>query len=374
MALFSRRPKRRSSEPEATSAPQATPDVEPVKAAPPEPGDGTARADGTAPTAPADGTAPAGPAVSISVSSFRGLGSTSTAPGTVAPAATPGAANEPNALPPDVVPDTVATQTRPVETIRGLRDNVLLRDSLAALPDKPTPEQVLDLARQVLQGHLFLRVKGDARALIAQGKGLPLAVATAGDRQFAIAYSSGSGLAASIRADGDGDTSAMGQPAMVVLRHVLDGTTAGLIIDPASAPARIVLPRPLIERMLGTVDEKLAIKTLLADERTDETAAAVADALTRAPLWVAVNRAEDGTPRGVAESRAANGSRFLELYSHPLEVMAMGRGDQAAPLTGPQLASALAADAGLTGVILDPRGPWLRLTREELAPVLALAP
>ncbi|MFB8387324.1 SseB family protein [Microbacterium sp. NPDC055910] len=339
MALFSRRPKRQPDEPAETpqvETPGTTADVTP------------------------EGT-DAAASVGISVSAFRGLG-------TPDPAPAPAAAARPTG------PDAAAATQRPAETIPGLRDNVLLRESLARLPEKPTPEQVLDLARQVLQGHLFLRVKGDARALIAEGKELPLAIANAGDRQYAIAYSSGAGLAASVRADGDADTSAMGQPAMVVLRHVLASTTAGLVIDPASAPARIVLPRPLIERMLAAVDEKLAIKTLLADERTDATPAAVADAMTRAPMWVAVNRSEDGAPVGIAEGRAPDGSRYVEVYSHPLEVVATGRGDQAAPLTAPQLAAMLAADESLAGAIIDPRGPWIRLSRGDLAPVLALAP
>ena len=62
------------------------------------------------------------------------------------------------------------------ETVPGLRDNVLLREALAALPATPDAADLLDVARQLLQGHLFLRVKGDARALLAEGKDLPLGV------------------------------------------------------------------------------------------------------------------------------------------------------------------------------------------------------
>ena len=41
-------------------------------------------------------------------------------------------------------------------------------------------------------------------------------------------------------------------------------------------------------------------------------------------------------------------------------------------MTAPQLAAALRADAELGGVIVDPGGPWIRLSRADLAPLLAL--
>ncbi len=150
-------------------------------------------------------------------------------------------------------------------------------------------------------------------------------MASVGDRNFALAYSSGAALQASVRADGDVDTSAMGQPVLVVLRHVLAGPYEGLVIDQASAPAARCFPRALLEKIVEKLDEELTIKTLLADERTPSTAAAVAEALTRVPFWVAVGRGE-GDRLGVAEARARRRvARFLEVYSHPLEVAAMGR-------------------------------------------------
>jgi hypothetical protein len=50
----------------------------------------------------------------------------------------------------------------------------------------------------------------------------------------------------------------------------------------------------------------------------------------------------------------------------------MGRGDNAAPITAAQLSRALASDEGITGVVVDPAGPWIRLTRDDLGPVLDL--
>jgi len=395
MALFSRRPKKPAESPaeaprpevaEEAPEPPAAPAADTAPAASPatapdEPAAGAAafgetdRAAGSA-QAGASLTAPAvastetdaAASVSISVSTFGGLGA-------AAPRATPPApAATASPLAPRPRGPRAETQVAPPasETVPGLRDNVLLRDALARVADGPQSQALLDVTRQLLQGHVFLRVKGDARSLLAEGKDLPLAVATAGDRTFALVYSSGAALQASLHADGDADTSAMGQPVPSVLRHVLAGTYDGIIIDHASAPARAVLPRELLQKVVEQSDPQLTVKTLLAGERTAATAAEVAEALARVPLWVAVGKTEGGKP-GLAEGRTADGKRYLEVYSHPLEVAVVGRGDNAAPVTGAQLAKALSGDSGLDGVVVDPAGPWIRLTRDELGPVLALA-
>src|SRR5690606_25495045 len=196
-----------------------------------------------------------------------------------------------------------------------------------------------------------------ARTLLQEGKSLPLAMMKIGDDQWAVAYSSGAALQRSVQADGDTGTSAVGQPVTAVLQHVLAGEYAGLIIDPLSAPARLMLPRDLVERMMKHADEKLTLKTLLAAPRTEATAGEVAKAMIEAPLFVAVNKAQPGASgeerMGVAETRDPDGTRVLELYTHPLEVVAMGRGDQPLPFTAKQLAGALAAHEELGGVILD---------------------
>lgn len=377
MALFSRRPKKPAdseAEPatDAAIAADATTEAEasrvnaPTSSAAPGGSETETAVDGAATPGPAPAadasTAPDADAasVSISVSSFGGLGASPARP-TPAPARPRPGARAANEVAP-----------APSETIPGLRDNVLLRDALARVPDGPPSQTLLDVARQLLQGHVFLRVKGDARTLLSEGKDLPLAVATVGERTFGLVYSGGAALQASLRADGDVDTSAMAQPVMSVLRHVLASSYDGIIVDPASAPARAVLPRELLQRLVDQADPQLTIKTLLVEERTPATAAAVAAALVHAKTWVAVGQAEGGVP-GLAEGRLPDGSRYLEVYSHPLEVAVTGRGDNAAPLTGAQLAKALRTDAGLSGVVVDPAGPWIRLTREDLAPLLALA-
>lgn len=352
MALFSRRNK---SDSDDASADRPDSTIEPGE----QPVDPAGPSDAT----PAAEQALAAPTVGISMSSFRGVGA-----GPENPSAPPLSAR-PSARQPGPMEAPEAP-----ETVQGLRDNALLGIALAEIKDQPEPAQLLNVARQLLQGHVFLRVKGDARALLAEGKDLPLAVANRGDEQLVLAYSGGMALRASVEADGDHDTSAMGQPVMALLQHVLGGSYAGIVLDPASGDNRAVLPKALLERMVAEVDPELRIKTALCETRDETTASTIVDAIVaEAPMWIAVAQTEEGGPVGVAESRSAGGERYLEVFTHPLELLALGRGDQPLPVKPLQLAKALAGDAELTGVLIDPAGPWIRLTRDELAPVIALA-
>jgi len=332
MALFNRRSKK---------------DAVPAEAAAPD-----ERADSSVDQTPAEApeTAPSDesvPEVGISISTFG-----------KAPAPVTRPAAEPPA---------------PTETVPGLADNTVLKAALAALPEKPENIDVMNVMRQSLQGHAFIRVRGDARALLAEGKELPLAVSAHGEDRYMLVFSGGAALQASIRADGDTATSAVGQPMANILRNALAGPYAGLIIDHAVPQARIVLPRALIQKALEESDPDSTIKNLLSAPRHELTAFEVTDALTRVKLWVAAGKTDEAGRIGLAEARTASGERRLEVFSHPLEVLALGRGDRPLPLTGAQLGKALASDAGLTGVIVDPAGPWIQLDREQLAPVIALA-
>jgi hypothetical protein len=258
------------------------------------------------------------------------------------------------------------------QTVPGLPDNVLLKQALAALPAEPQNTDVMNVMRQAMQGHLYVRVQGDAKALLADGQPLNIAATAIGDQRFMLAFTGGAALQDSVRVDGDSATSAIGQPTVSVFQNVVAGPYAGLFLDHASVGARLILPSELIQKALEESEPTLALKALLVGERTAQTPAEVADALTRVRLWVAGNTDEAGRI-GLAEARTADGRRRLEVFSHPLEVIAVGRGDRPLPLSGEQLAKALAADPAISGVVVDPAGPWIELDRDDLAPVLALA-
>lgn len=342
--------------------------------------------DTVAPETPAESV----PHVGISVSSFGGLGG-----GPQRPAAPERPASAESDLPEGAqllpsgrnhnadgtvaLPFAADEPPTEWETAPGLRDNAVLRDALERLPESPSSAQLLGVVRQMLQGHLFLRVRGDAREQAEAGDQLQLGVIRDGDRNFLLAFSSGRSLRDAVQADGDTDTSSFGQPAVLVLRHVLAGDFAGLVVDNASTPARMVVPRDLLERALAECDPEFRLKTLIAADRAqnaDTLVADVVEVLRDTKAWVAIGVAgeKDGEPvRGVAEARTADGKRLLQLFTHPLEVVALGRDDQAAPFDSAALVAALRDHGGLDGVLLDPAGPSLRLDRAQLESLLAEA-
>lgn len=360
MALFSRRDKSDSSAPEPAAP--AT-----VEAEGDEPVDAEASTTAASGALTADAEPEAVPHVEISVSTFGRGAETARPLGAEAPDAAASAGGR---------PDATAPAAR--ETIPGLVDNALLQAALAALPAEPQAADIMNVMRQTLQGPLYLRAQGDAQALIAAGKGLNLAVTTHEDKRFLLVFSGGGPMRDSVAAEAAGSaaepaTSVVGQASHNVLRTAIDSGYDGIYLDHANVGARLVLPIELVKKAVEEgAPVPFEVKTLLSGERTDETAAAVADALTRVPVWVA-GGADPSGQIGLAEARTQAGERRLELYSHPLEVIAMGRENTPLPLTPAQLAQTLASEPALTGVVVDPAGPWIELDRHVLAPVLALA-
>lgn len=345
MALFSRRP---------AATPAETPEgASDDAAAVADPGLSADTAAVSSTPDSVDGEPDFDAVVGISMSSFQGLG---------APAPAANAVSEEGADGTDAPP-------RP-----GLQDNGPLVTALAKLPERPEPAELLQVARQLLQGHLFLRVKGDAKRMLAEGENIPLAITTIGEKQYVLVYSGVAALRASLAADGATDTSAMAQPAQAVLRFLLSGTYAGVIVDPASAPARAMLSRELIAQMMEQADPDFSIKKLLSARRTESTPDDVVAAIPSSRLWIAVNKPDGSDQVGVAEARTADGDRLIEVFTHPIEIAALGRGDRPAPVTGAQLGAALRADPGLAGILIDPAGPWIRLDRDDLAPLMVEAP
>lgn len=275
-------------------------------------------------------------------------------------------------------PRPAATAPAPSETIPGLVDNALLQAALAALPESPQAAHIMNVMRQALQGQLYLRAQGDAQALIAAGQGLNLAVTTHEDKRYLLVFSSGEAMRQSVAAEAaaataDSATSVVGQAAHNVFRTAIDSGYDGVYLDHANTEARLVLPIELVKKSLEDgAPVPFELKALLSGERTEETPAAIAEVLTRVPVWVAGGTDPSGAI-GLAEARTEAGERRLEVYSHPLEVIAMGRGDSPLPLTTAQLATTLASEPALTGIVLDPAGPWIELDRDDLAVVLALA-
>ncbi|MBS1896542.1 MAG: SseB family protein [Actinobacteria bacterium] len=331
------------------------------------------------------------PVVNIAVQAFRGLGSPS---GPVVDAPTeapepghdlidpvvdeapvpPAQAQAPSGRPP--LPLAPADPPEPTESIPGMPDNVLLREALAMLGDDASQAELLGVLRQSLQGNLFLRVSGDAGEQIKEGRPLAVAVVNDGENSFMLAFSSAAAVRDSVQ-QGDEDpseTSAVVQPVQAVYQNVIEGPFAGLIIDNASEPHRVVFPSEILQKALEEADPTFAVKALLAAPRAADSEARVAEALTTARLWVAVSDVDGDGQYGVAEAHTAEGARYLQLFSHPLEVIALGRGDQPLPFTAEQIGAVLVQQPEMSGVLVDAAGPAIAVGRDALGPVIALAP
>ena len=360
MALFSRRKK---SDPTPEEQPEVAPEAAPD-------------------TVPDAEEAPPAPEISISVQAFRGMGSQAGGEVSLEPdaAEAPALQNTASRATPPVAPPERPLPLAPIappaqtQSVPGMQDNVLLRETLARLDGEPSNEQLLGVLRQLLQGHLILRVHGDAQEQLAQGKSLSIGIARDGDRSFMLAFSSAAALRKALQQD-SGDpqgVSAVAQPVMGVLSQVVSGGFTGLILDNASAPHRVVFPTEVLKKAIEEADPRLPIKSVLAVPHENGVEAPAAAAIAVGKMWVAGGEQPDGQI-GIAEMRAPDGARFLQVFSHPLEVVAMGRGERPLPFSAAQLGKVLRAQAELTGVIVDPAGPSAVIRREALTEVIALA-
>ncbi|WP_052492899.1 SseB family protein [Microbacterium sp. MEJ108Y] len=327
------------------------------------------------------------PTIGISVQAFRGVGAQAgpevelpdpdAAPAASAPNASPAPAAPapaPVAEPERKLPLAPALPPEQTETVAGMKDNVLLRESLKEVEQGATNEQLLGVLRQALQGHMYIRVNGDARAQISEGKPLAVAVVRDGERQFMLAFSSAAAVRDSVQLEKDPTaTSAVAQPVTSVLQQVVSGDFAGLIVDNASAPHRVVFPTELLQKALEQADVDMTVKSLIAAPREQDSASKVGEALATKRMWVAVNEGNPGGQVGIAEAQTPDGKRFLQLFSHPLEVLALGRGDRPLPFEPLQLAKILSSHVDMAGVIIDPAGPSIVVEREALTSVLILA-
>lgn len=333
------------------------------------------------------------PDVSISVQAFRGVGAEAgpevslpaegVAPTTGAPAPSRPLSPSAQVVPDEqAIPSAQAVPRLPLapamppeqtHTVDGLTDNVLLREALAVLAEGATNEQLLGVMRQSLQGHLYLRVHGDAREQISAGKPLSVGVVRDGDRSFMLAYSSGRALQRSLQGAEDAAAmSAIAQPTTAVYQQVIAGGFNGIILDNGSAPNRAVFPTELLQKAMEQADERMAIKTALAAPRDDQSAVRVAEALASTRCWVAVNDGSNGQPVGIAEAHATDGRRFLQVFSHPLEVVALGRKDSPMPFQPEQLAKILGEHSEIAGVLVDIAGPSIAIERDSLSAVMVL--
>ena len=91
----------------------------------------------------------------------------------------------------------------------------------------------------------------------------------------------------------------------------------------------------------------------------------------RGPSWTITG--PDGLSETIAAKGAASKTVAVRWTMWGPIVWKDARGREYAQRWLAHDAKALASDPGITGVVVDPAGPWIELGRTELAPVIALA-
>ncbi len=255
-----------------------------------------------------------------------------------------------------------------------MADNILLHAALARLDAEPSKVQLVDVCRQMLQGELILSVEGDAQAQISRDERLRLAVLREGEHRFLLAFSTAEAFEAMrARQPGSATSSMFVQPVTAVLAQLASGDFAGLALNSASAPHSAIVPTAAVTALLADADPALTVKSLLAGPRDAAIEAAVAEALTTTRMWVAAHKTPSGEVALAQVELPDEPGGLLQLFSHPWEVAALGRGDRALPFVPAQLAQTLNEQPMTRGVLIDPAGPSLVVSRAALSAVIALA-
>ncbi|MFZ4894798.1 SseB family protein [Plantibacter sp. Mn2098] len=253
-------------------------------------------------------------------------------------------------------------------------ENVDLGQALASLPEAEDQRGMLHVLRQSLQGKLLLSTNAEGISPESQAEGrVPLGVYRDDEGAvFLLAYTSSLDLE---HARSEGETLyGVSVPALWALEQATSDAYAGIVLNPASEGMSAVIPKELVKRMLGDGRNNNAAKQALSQPRLVDAEERVVAALAEFGCFVA-GRAdvdENGvrTAVGIAESRMGD-RRLLEVFTSPLEIAALGRGDDAYPLTSEELAKALLSDEDLAGIIVNPAAPWLDLDRSQLTALLA---
>lgn len=290
------------------------------------------------------------PQVSISVTTVNAAARTPEAPVSV-PAAAPAPAPAP------VEPDS----------------NVDLAQALTALAEGGDERAMMHVLRQSIQGKLLLSTSLDGVSEEDKAAGrIPLGVHRDPEGAvYLLAFTSSRELEKTRTADGP--VTGVAVDAVWALRQATGDGYAGIVLNPADGKASAVVPKTLIVRLFGDGRNNDLAKQALAQPREPDALQQLVAALAAHGGFVA-GRAEvdeDGNRKtvGIAETRLGE-RRLLEVFTSPIEIAALGRGDDAYPVTAAELAAALRSDEGITGIIVNPAAPWLDVDRAQLAPLL----
>lgn len=255
-----------------------------------------------------------------------------------------------------------------------MADNFVLRAALTEVTATPTRAQLVAVCRQLLQGDLILTANGDFLDQFIRRDNPHIGLVVEGGRKLLAAFSTQETFDQLRASQGNPhETYSVTKKAAEVLDQVISGGFDGLVVDQASAPHRVSIPTQVIQSLLAEAEPNFTIKTLLAAPRDAETIASLVEALTTTNTWAGGHESDAGQI-ALAQIENPDGSgNYLLLFSHPWEVTVLGNSDRPLVMAPKDLARTLAAQPEIAGVIIDPAGPSIAVSRKALERVVALA-
>jgi hypothetical protein len=180
-------------------------------------------------------------------------------------------------------------------------------------------------------------------------------------------------------------TASIVQPALAAVRFGVTGGFAGVILDAGAGPASCIVSAEEIRRGLpedpGVAEE---LKEALAGPSLPGRRAATLDVLARTgSVYIPVEHvAPDGSPARpgqpsaprVTTAAGPGGRTLAAVFTSPAEVWAWLPSAEAYPTTVGHVVRATLADPARDGLIVNPVGPPLIVTRPELEALTARLP
>lgn len=263
-------------------------------------------------------------------------------------------------------------------------DNAPLRDAVAAFAAAPQQDTYLDVVRNCLQGTLLLDSTGSDRPVQLEGGGygyqpgavLQFAGGAGPDGKRALFAFTSQEQVVRMHPDSPSEVQSFVQQATAVLELITGDEQYGwLYIDPAG-PTCAITNADAAFALRG--DRNDAVKAALALPEEADRRAAVIDALRQeGTLLLAIDSASvpddgvaDGAPVRIRTSVGPAGETMLLAFTSGPEVSARNVDDVFASRPAKEVVRN-ALDPAYAGLVINPSGPWIALSRAELEGIAA---
>lgn len=251
-----------------------------------------------------------------------------------------------------------------------LVDNDRVRRAVAAFSADPKQETMLDVLRASMTGELLLDVTGSELDIsggrLHAGSTLRINQRLGPDGQRALLAFTSNAEIARIHPDGARYQS-IAQPAAAVLELARRQGAAWLYIDPAEKTAALSAA-DIDFALRHPRNDRLSAAIAAVDAGTGSRAEVITALVAEGPLLLAGQRAEGqggDEPPQLRVTRRDDGTTALLAFTSAPEVAARDLRDGIVATTTTHVLEQLQRGP-FASIVLNPAGPWIELSREEL--------